>query len=49
MIRLETTRALVTCYAPASYRPDRMEGVLGRTRDTLVRFCGGSETHRQIL
>jgi DNA/RNA-binding domain of Phe-tRNA-synthetase-like protein len=49
MIRLETTRALVTCYAPASCSPDRMEGVLDRTRDTLVRFCGGTETHRQIL
>jgi DNA/RNA-binding domain of Phe-tRNA-synthetase-like protein len=49
MIRLETTRALVTCYAPASCRPDRMDGVLDRTRDTLVRFCGGTETHRRIL
>jgi DNA/RNA-binding domain of Phe-tRNA-synthetase-like protein len=49
MVRLETTGALVTCYAPASSRPDRMGGVLDRTRDTLVRFCGGAETHRQIL
>jgi DNA/RNA-binding domain of Phe-tRNA-synthetase-like protein len=49
MIRLETTRALVTCYAPATCRPDRMEGVLDRTRDTLTRFCGGSESDRQIL
>jgi DNA/RNA-binding domain of Phe-tRNA-synthetase-like protein len=49
MIRLETTRALVTCYAPASCRPDRMDGVLDRTRDTLARFCGGTETHRQIV
>jgi DNA/RNA-binding domain of Phe-tRNA-synthetase-like protein len=49
MIRLETTRALVTCYAPASCRPDRMEGVLDRTRDTLVRFCGGREAQRRIL
>ena len=49
MIRLETTRALVTCYAPAACRTDRMEGVLDRTRDTLVRICGGSETDRQIL
>ena len=46
MIRPETTRALVTCYAPASCRPERMAGVLDRTRDTLVRFCGGSETTR---
>lgn len=49
MIRLETTRALVTCYAPAACRSDRLEGVLDRTRDTLTRFCGGSETARQIL
>jgi DNA/RNA-binding domain of Phe-tRNA-synthetase-like protein len=49
MIRLETARALVTCYAPAGCRPDRMEGVLDRTRDTLTRFCGGSESHRQVL
>jgi len=49
MIRLETTRALVTCYAPAACPTDRMDGVLDRTRDTLVRICGGSESHRQIL
>jgi DNA/RNA-binding domain of Phe-tRNA-synthetase-like protein len=49
MIRLETTRALVTCYAPAACRADRMEGVLDRTRDTLVRFCGGTELARLVL
>jgi len=49
MIRLETTRALVTCYGPASCRADRMEEVLDRTRATLTRFCGGSETTRQVL
>jgi DNA/RNA-binding domain of Phe-tRNA-synthetase-like protein len=49
MIRLETTRALVTCYAPASCRPDRMDGVLDRTRDTLARFCGGTEVERLVL
>ena len=49
MIRLETTRALVTSYAPAACRAERMEEVLDRTRDTLTRFCGGSETHRQVL
>jgi len=49
MIRLETTRALVTGYAPASCRPDHMSGVLDRTRDTLVRFCSGTESERQIL
>jgi DNA/RNA-binding domain of Phe-tRNA-synthetase-like protein len=49
MVRLETTRALVTCYAPATCRVDRMEGVLDRTRDTLTRFCGGAEGFRQVL
>jgi DNA/RNA-binding domain of Phe-tRNA-synthetase-like protein len=49
MIRLETKRALVTCYAPMSCRPDRMSGVLDRTRDRLVRTCGGAESDRQIL
>jgi len=49
MIRLETTRALVTCYAPSSCRTDRMAQILDRTRDTLVRFCGGVESHREIL
>ena len=49
MIRLETKRALVTCYAPIGCRADRMSGVLDRTRDMLVRICGGAETDRQIL
>jgi DNA/RNA-binding domain of Phe-tRNA-synthetase-like protein len=49
MIRLETTRALITCYAPAACRDDRMEGVLDRTRDTLTRFCGGTEVARLVL
>lgn len=49
MIRIETTRALVVCYAPATCPPERMEGVLDRTCDTLVRFCGGAEASRQIL
>ena len=49
MIRLETGRALVTCYAPIACRPDRMSGVLDRTRDTLVRVCGGTESDRQIF
>jgi DNA/RNA-binding domain of Phe-tRNA-synthetase-like protein len=49
MIRLGTRRALVTCYAPASCTPDRARGVLDRTRDALVRFCGGRETCREVL
>ena len=48
MIRLGTTRALVVCYAPASCRPERVADVLDRTREALVRFCGGAETARQV-
>jgi DNA/RNA-binding domain of Phe-tRNA-synthetase-like protein len=49
MVRPETSRVLVTCYAPVSCSSDRMAGVLDRTRDTLVRFCGGRETERHIF
>jgi DNA/RNA-binding domain of Phe-tRNA-synthetase-like protein len=49
MVRLETIRALVTCYAPSTCSADRMGGVLDRTRDTLTRFCGGAEGFRQVL
>jgi DNA/RNA-binding domain of Phe-tRNA-synthetase-like protein len=48
-VRLETHRALVICYAPVSCRAERLSEVLDRTRDTLVRFCGGDEGERQIL
>jgi DNA/RNA-binding domain of Phe-tRNA-synthetase-like protein len=48
-IRLGTTRALVTCYAPVSCSLERMASVLDRTRDTLTRFCGGRETERRVL
>jgi DNA/RNA-binding domain of Phe-tRNA-synthetase-like protein len=49
MIRLGTRRALVTCYAPAACSAQQMEGVLDRTRDTLVRICGGRQIAREIL
>ena len=49
MIGLETRRALVTCYASIACRLERMSGVLDRTRETLVRVCGGTESDRQIL
>jgi DNA/RNA-binding domain of Phe-tRNA-synthetase-like protein len=48
-VRLTTSRALVTCYAPASCARARVAEVLDRTRDALVRFCGGRETHREVL
>jgi DNA/RNA-binding domain of Phe-tRNA-synthetase-like protein len=49
MIRLQTSCALVTCYAPASCGRDRMAGILDNTRDTLTRFCRGREAGRKIL
>jgi DNA/RNA-binding domain of Phe-tRNA-synthetase-like protein len=49
MVRETTTRALVTCYAPASCTSERARSVLDRTRDALTRFCGGRETHREVL
>jgi len=49
MIRLETRRALVTCYAPASCGTSRMESVLDRTQATLMRFCGGSPGGRVVV
>jgi DNA/RNA-binding domain of Phe-tRNA-synthetase-like protein len=48
-VRATTSQALVTCYAPASCTHERALGVLDRTRDALVRFCGGRETHREVL
>jgi DNA/RNA-binding domain of Phe-tRNA-synthetase-like protein len=49
MIRLEASRALVTCYAPVSSGVDHVSDVLDRTRDTLVRFCGGAESGRLLV
>ncbi len=40
-ITLATTGALVVAYAPASWRDDRLNGLITRTAETLVRFCGG--------
>jgi DNA/RNA-binding domain of Phe-tRNA-synthetase-like protein len=48
-VRGTTSRALVTCYAPASCTRTRAAEVLDRTRDALVRFCGGREAHREVL
>jgi DNA/RNA-binding domain of Phe-tRNA-synthetase-like protein len=41
-ITLASRNALVTVYAPAAYSPARLEAVVGDTRDTLLRFCGGT-------
>jgi DNA/RNA-binding domain of Phe-tRNA-synthetase-like protein len=49
MVRLETTRALVTVYAPARYAAARLERVLDDTAATLTRFCGGAVDERRLL
>ena len=49
MVTQETRSALVVAYAPAGYSPDRLESVLERTEETLVRHCGGERTDRRII
>jgi DNA/RNA-binding domain of Phe-tRNA-synthetase-like protein len=49
MVRLETTSALVTVYAPARHAPTRLDRVLDETADTLTRYCGGRELDRRRL
>lgn len=49
MVRLETTEALVTVYAPAAYASARLDRVLDDTSATLRRFCGGMEGERLRL
>ena len=48
-ITLETQKALVVAYAPASYAAAQLEAVLARTEETLVRFCGGVAGEKRIL
>jgi DNA/RNA-binding domain of Phe-tRNA-synthetase-like protein len=48
-IRLETQKALVVAYAPASYAAAQLEALLARTEETLVRFCGGVADEKRIL
>lgn len=49
MVRPETTRALVTVYAPARYATPRLERVLDDTQATLTRFCGGTVGERRLV
>jgi DNA/RNA-binding domain of Phe-tRNA-synthetase-like protein len=49
MVRGETTRALVTVYAPARYATMRLDNVLDDTQATLTRFCGGAASERRVL
>ncbi len=48
-ITLSTREALVVAYAPAGHAGTRLDGVLGRTADTLTRFCGGACRERRVL
>jgi len=49
MITLQTTSALVTCYAPAGYSVPRLRQVLDGTEQALRRACGGTLVELQIL
>ena len=48
-ITLATTRCLVVAYAPSSFPPARLDGVLDRTAATLIQACGGSQTLKRQL
>ncbi len=48
-VTLATSDALVVLYGPAGFTRARVERVLDATRDTLTRFCGGTEAGRQLL
>jgi DNA/RNA-binding domain of Phe-tRNA-synthetase-like protein len=49
MVRLETSEALVTVYAPATFATARLERILDDTSSTLTRFCGGAVVERRLL
>lgn len=49
MVRKETSRALVTVYAPARYAAPRLDRVLDDTAATLTRYCGGAVEERRLL
>lgn len=48
-ITLDARAALVVAYAPATLAAAGLSGVLDRTAETLVRYCGGRETARSLL
>jgi DNA/RNA-binding domain of Phe-tRNA-synthetase-like protein len=49
MITAATRRALVIAFAPATCATSRLEGIVSRTADALVRFNGGAVTGRQVV
>lgn len=48
-ITLDTRRALIVAYAPAGHPGARLEGVLDRSAQTLIRWCGGRVSERRLL
>jgi DNA/RNA-binding domain of Phe-tRNA-synthetase-like protein len=48
-IRLETTQALVVCYAPARASQQRLDEVLDATEAILVRHCAGARQDRFVV
>ncbi len=48
-ITLATRDALVVAYAPMSCAAARLEAVLARSGETLVRFCGGAAGSSRVL
>jgi DNA/RNA-binding domain of Phe-tRNA-synthetase-like protein len=48
-ITLATTRCLVVAYAPVSFTPSRLDGVLDRTAAGLTAGSGGREAGRRIV
>jgi DNA/RNA-binding domain of Phe-tRNA-synthetase-like protein len=49
MITLETTRALVVAYAPASFTTARLQRVIEDTEALLIRHCGGTSVERALV
>jgi len=49
MITTATRRALVIAFAPATCAASRLEGIVSRTADALVRFNGGTVSGREVV
>lgn len=48
MVTLDTRRALLVIFTPTSRAAD-LPGVLAITADRVTTFCGGRETHREVV
>jgi len=49
MVTTATSSALVVVFAPASFLPERLAGVLGTTSARILTHVGGRETGRSII